>query len=117
MPPTGCRDDLYADAKVLERREPGRVDSRKQATEVRLRTISTNRWNSRPLWTYPDARKDEQGRGSDRPEDADFDLVSYAPEDRGGVENPRPALSLPVDPDKAQPKRRQLAVALPRGRE
>jgi hypothetical protein len=51
------------------------------------------------------------------PEDADFDLISFAPEDRGGVENPRAALSLRVDPDKAQPKPRQLAVPLPRGGE
>jgi hypothetical protein len=49
------------------------------------------------------------------PEDDDFDVVSHATEDRGGVENQRAALSLPADPDKPQAKRRQVAVRLLRG--
>ena len=49
---------------------------------MKLRTISTNRWNSRPLWTYPaPSGTDGPGRRIG-PENDDFDLVSHALEDR-----------------------------------
>jgi hypothetical protein len=71
------------------------------------------------LWAYPSASRD--GRAGTRlgsgPRNDDLDVVSHAPEDRGGVEKHMAALSLLVDPDKAQPKRRQLAVSLLRGLE
>ena len=62
------------------------------------------------LATLVDVAKRPQGRvGRDAagigPKNDDFDLVSHASEDRGSVEKKRPALSLPVDPDEAQPQR------------
>ena len=40
-----------------------------------------------------------------RSEDDDLDVVPHALEDLGGIEQNRPALALPVDPDEAQAER------------
>lgn len=113
----GCRDDRYAEAKILQRREPGRLDSRKQAAEVKA---PDDLDESFELSTLVDVSKRPQARMGWNltgigPENDEFDLVSHACEDRGSIEKNGPALSLPVDPDEAQPQGRQLAVPVLRG--
>jgi hypothetical protein len=86
MPPTG-----FVMTCMPRRSYPsvGRVDSRKQAIEVRRRTISANRWTRDPCGGIQAPAKTSRDAARIRPEDDDFELVSYAPEDRCGVENPR----------------------------
>src|SRR5262245_22137555 len=99
------RDDRDAEAKVLERRKPGRFDSGEQTAEMKASDDLDEALELAALVNVSKRPQRRMGRNVARigPDDDNLDLVSHAPEDRSGLEEKRSALSFPVDSDEAKP--------------